>query len=166
MKEYRAQLDADRAQRLSRGTNHAHLRVKAEDVKSKARFHRVAGKRKLSGSPVMHTCSLPVAHPCTMRCWQLLKHNSSGEASEADVHVSVIRRGRRRSRKGRTRRRERNRRKTARTRRRRAREKRTLAAIAAAVAKVMTGKPESLMVLSDYQSSCRVSEHAEGCVGV
>ena len=35
MKEYRAQLDADRAQRLSKGTNHANLRVKADDMKSK-----------------------------------------------------------------------------------------------------------------------------------
>ena len=39
MKEYRAQLDADRAQRLSKGTNHAHLRVKAEDMKTKASLH-------------------------------------------------------------------------------------------------------------------------------
>jgi hypothetical protein len=37
MKEYRAQLDADRAKRLSKGTNHAHLRVKADDMKSKVR---------------------------------------------------------------------------------------------------------------------------------
>ncbi|CAK0780970.1 hypothetical protein CVIRNUC_005239 [Coccomyxa viridis] len=37
MKEYRAQLDADRAQRLSKGTNNAHLRVKAEDMKTKKR---------------------------------------------------------------------------------------------------------------------------------
>ncbi|CAL5221450.1 g3640 [Coccomyxa viridis] len=35
MKEYRAQLDADRAKRLSKGTNHANLRVKADDMKSK-----------------------------------------------------------------------------------------------------------------------------------
>lgn len=35
MKEYRAQLDADRAKRLSKGTNHADLRVKADDMKSK-----------------------------------------------------------------------------------------------------------------------------------
>lgn len=37
MKEYRAQLDADRAERLSKGTNHANLRVKADDMKSKVR---------------------------------------------------------------------------------------------------------------------------------
>ena len=39
MKEYRAQLDADRAQRLSKGTNHANLRVKADDMKSKVGLH-------------------------------------------------------------------------------------------------------------------------------
>ena len=37
MKEYRAQLDADRAKRLSKGTNNSHLRVKADDMKSKVR---------------------------------------------------------------------------------------------------------------------------------
>ncbi len=39
MKEYRAQLDADRAKRLSKGTNHANLRVKADDMKSKVGLH-------------------------------------------------------------------------------------------------------------------------------
>ena len=53
MKEYRAQLDADRAQRLSKGTNNAHLRVKAEDMKTKARVHSNSWGRKLHGSPVM-----------------------------------------------------------------------------------------------------------------
>jgi hypothetical protein len=35
MREYRAQLDADRARKLSKGTNHANLRTVAEPVKAK-----------------------------------------------------------------------------------------------------------------------------------
>ena len=94
-------------------------------------------------------------------CW---KHNSSDTEIGADVHVSVIRSARRRGRKGRTRTRKRSRRKTARTRKGKVRKKKTLAAIAAIVAKVMTGIPQSLMVLSAYQTSCKGSESAsEGC---
>ena len=37
MREYRAQLDADRAAKLSRGTNHADLRGAVQDGKSKVR---------------------------------------------------------------------------------------------------------------------------------
>lgn len=47
MKEYRAQLDADRAERLSKGTNHANLRVKAGDMKSKV-SHGTAGQIQVS----------------------------------------------------------------------------------------------------------------------
>lgn len=35
MREYRAQLDADRAKKLSKGTNHADLRVAEDDGKAK-----------------------------------------------------------------------------------------------------------------------------------
>ena len=35
MREYRAQLDADRAKKLSKGTNHADLRGAVEEAKSK-----------------------------------------------------------------------------------------------------------------------------------
>lgn len=37
MREYRAQLDADRAKKLSKGTNHADLRGAVEEAKSKVR---------------------------------------------------------------------------------------------------------------------------------
>ncbi len=159
MKEYRAQLDADRAQRLSKGTNNAHLRVKAEDMKTKARFHSQSWwMQAVWQSSRVRICSSPVAQTCIARCWQLLEAQQLRHRVLADVHVSVIRRGRRRSRRGRTRTRRRSRRKTARTRRRRARGKKTLAAIAATAVEVMTGKPESLMVLSACRISCKESK--------
>ena len=159
MKEYRAQLDADRAQRLSKGTNNAHLRVKAEDMKTKARFHSYSRwTQAVWESCDVRIYSLSVAQACSARCWQLLDAQQLRHRVAADVHVSVIRRGRRRSRKGRTRTRRRSRRETARTRRRRARGRKTLTAIAAIAAEVMTGDPRSLMVQSAYRISCKGSE--------
>ena len=57
MKEYRAQLDADRAAKLSKGTNHADLRTAVEDSKSKVRMllGQVAG---------MHACCAAQVFAC------------------------------------------------------------------------------------------------------
>ena len=58
MKAYRAQLDADRAKRLSKGTNHTALRVKADDMKSKVRPPSIASMHAKPATLHLSCCLL------------------------------------------------------------------------------------------------------------
>ena len=158
MKEYRAQLDADRAKRLSKGTNHANLRVRADDMKSKA----------WPSSPCLDmrhpdTLASQPYEPDMMACG--MKHATSMPTSSSSSHIlGGCRRRRKRSEKERrrTKRRRRSTRRTARRKgQRRPQRSQVQGMTAVVLLRAITHWMASLMGPSHCQSSCRVSERQE-----